>query len=162
MKKRHLQIVSFLVLFLESWELDAGRTCKTQLPPFGPRLLRAKALFGETIRACKKEFVAYAKEIPPEKLRHVLVMVCTQYHKCRSLITTEEFRTSHECLIQTVRNESSSHYMHLNFTKEYVNAANNTLTCVLNHISNSTLNVQAVDDATAFALKAVVNFGWTK
>ncbi|XP_075728413.1 uncharacterized protein LOC142769231 isoform X2 [Rhipicephalus microplus] len=150
MKKRHLQIVSFLVLFLESWELDAGRTCKTQLPPFGPRLLRAKALFGETIRACKKEFVAYAKEIPPEKLRHVLVMVCTQYHKCRSLITTEEFRTS------------SSHYMHLNFTKEYVNAANNTLTCVLNHISNSTLNVQAVDDATAFALKAVVNFGWTK
>ncbi|KAL3216444.1 hypothetical protein MRX96_033087 [Rhipicephalus microplus] len=117
---------------------------------FGPRLLRAKALFGETIRTCKNEFVAYAKEIPPEKLRHVLVMVCTQYHKCRSLITTEEFRTS------------SSHYMHLNFTKEYVNAANNTLTCVLNHISNSTLNVQAVDDATAFALKAVVNFGWTK
>ncbi|XP_075532239.1 uncharacterized protein LOC142564918 isoform X3 [Dermacentor variabilis] len=51
--------------------VDPGSTCKTQLPPFGPRLLTAKAVFGNIMRRCHKEILEYTKTLPPQKVAKV-------------------------------------------------------------------------------------------
>ncbi|XP_077492775.1 uncharacterized protein LOC144103928 isoform X5 [Amblyomma americanum] len=61
-----------IVCVLSSSLLDPAGTCNTRLPPFGPRLFRAKVLFGEAMRLCSKELLAVAKTIPPHKLNKLL------------------------------------------------------------------------------------------
>ncbi|XP_075532238.1 uncharacterized protein LOC142564918 isoform X2 [Dermacentor variabilis] len=38
------------------------------IPAFGPRLLTAKAVFGNIMRRCHKEILEYTKTLPPQKV----------------------------------------------------------------------------------------------
>ncbi|XP_070383319.1 uncharacterized protein [Dermacentor albipictus] len=80
-------------------------SCNRQLPPFGPRLFRAKALFGQAMRSCSKEILAAAKMIPSEKLGKLLFFACRLYNTCKDSIPEKEPEQLVECFLSGVRNE---------------------------------------------------------
>ncbi|KAL3210004.1 hypothetical protein MRX96_037484 [Rhipicephalus microplus] len=53
--------------------VDPVFSCKP-LPPLGPRLLNAKAAFGEFMRKCHKEIIDYMKTVPPHMVRRSSVL----------------------------------------------------------------------------------------
>nr|XP_054934476.1 uncharacterized protein LOC129388366 [Dermacentor andersoni] len=118
---------------------DCGSTCPTQLPRVGPRLLRAKALFGDVMRMCKKEVLAYANCIPPQKLRHVVRIVCEIYNCCRPLGEDSNFKPMADCIVSKTLNQ----------------------VCLAKVAKKSGWGLQTIDDSTAFGVKFVYSFGWT-
>ncbi|XP_075728415.1 uncharacterized protein LOC119165656 isoform X2 [Rhipicephalus microplus] len=143
------QRTAFLVLFLEICMVDHGTPCNTQLPRMGPRLFHAKALFGDIMRACKKELVAYAKTIPSDKMATVLKLGCSIYNACKSLIQKDTLR------------QSSPHYTRLNLTKAHREVAANALACAWDVVAAHPSNIEALDDAAALTRRVVLTFGWT-
>ncbi|XP_075532076.1 uncharacterized protein LOC142564798 [Dermacentor variabilis] len=160
MTGRHVHTTTLLGFILGACVVNSGSSCNTQLPRIGPRLLQAKALFGEIFRVCKEDLVAYAKTIPSDKLRFVMQMTCAQYNICKALIRTEA-QQSYDCMLEQVHNESSLHYTRLNLTKEHMHAADKAVACAWNIVGNSTAYIQALDDTTALIRHAALTFGWT-
>ncbi|XP_077492773.1 uncharacterized protein LOC144103928 isoform X3 [Amblyomma americanum] len=127
-----------IVCVLSSSLLDPAGTCNTRLPPFGPRLFRAKVLFGEAMRLCSKELLAVAKTIPPHKLNKLLVMSCMWYNKCKDAIQENTKEPFLDCILVGVRYEGC-----------------------LKALIGPSVDRQAIDDAVAFARQAILTFGWT-
>ncbi|XP_077492774.1 uncharacterized protein LOC144103928 isoform X4 [Amblyomma americanum] len=126
-----------IVCVLSSSLLDPAGTCNTRLPPFGPRLFRAKVLFGEAMRLCSKELLAVAKTIPPHKLNKFL-----------------------DCILVGVRYESAPVYRDLKISLAFKQAAEKAVGC-LKALIGPSVDRQAIDDAVAFARQAILTFGWT-
>ncbi|XP_070382711.1 uncharacterized protein [Dermacentor albipictus] len=141
--------------------MDCGSTCRTQLPPVGPRLLRAKALFGDIMRTCKKEVLAYAKYIPPQKLRHVVPIVCEIYNCCRPLGEDSNIKPMVDCIVSKTRNQSSLLYTKVKLSPNFGNAARDSTVCLGKVAGKSGWGLQTIDDGAAVGVKFVYSFGWT-
>ncbi|XP_077492772.1 uncharacterized protein LOC144103928 isoform X2 [Amblyomma americanum] len=149
-----------IVCVLSSSLLDPAGTCNTRLPPFGPRLFRAKVLFGEAMRLCSKELLAVAKTIPPHKLNKLLVMSCMWYNKCKDAIQENTKEPFLDCILVGVRYESAPVYRDLKISLAFKQAAEKAVGC-LKALIGPSVDRQAIDDAVAFARQAILTFGWT-
>ncbi|XP_049511217.1 uncharacterized protein LOC125939813 [Dermacentor silvarum] len=107
--------------------LDSGTPCNTELPPVGPRLLRAKALFGEGMRVCKKEIVAYANTIPSQKIRKILQASCSAFNTCKTLAQEDNLEPAYQCLVSQAQSTTSPSALWLNMSDEYRDATQGAL-----------------------------------
>ncbi|KAL1487274.1 hypothetical protein MTO96_031022 [Rhipicephalus appendiculatus] len=137
--------------------------CEAETIPLclGPRLLHAKALFGDVMRGCHKELLTYVKTIPSEKLAKVMLVACAQYNVCKPLIRMETLNASADCMLRPVRNNSHPLYTRLNFTEEYKVAVIKAVGCAWKILGSSPAYVDASEEAAAFAHQALLAFGWT-
>ncbi|KAK8763972.1 hypothetical protein V5799_033419, partial [Amblyomma americanum] len=60
--------------------------CNTPIPKNGPRLFRAKALFGDIVRDCHKELLYIFQKIHPKKLKLYLQYTCAITESCMNTI----------------------------------------------------------------------------
>ncbi|XP_050047488.2 uncharacterized protein [Dermacentor andersoni] len=123
--------------------------------------MRAKALFGEAMRMCKKELVAYARTIPSEKIRKVLAAACSAYNNCKTLADEHNLEPAYNCLASQALNATSPYAMWLNMSDEYRHAAQGVLLCLWKGVLSRGVDGPAIDDAVAFTRRAVLTFGWT-
>ncbi|XP_075728341.1 uncharacterized protein LOC142769203 [Rhipicephalus microplus] len=137
-----------------------GSPCHTQLPPFGPRLMRAKALFGQMAQDCMKELVVYAKTIPPHKLQQVVKVSCAAYFSCMHLWDDNDRKPALDCITGIALNESSDLYAKLKLPREHGLAARDGLRCMYEVANKVGLKREAVDDAVAVGTKGMLSFGW--
>ncbi|XP_054934475.1 uncharacterized protein [Dermacentor andersoni] len=144
-----VNLLNFMLLFvITPYIMNPGSSCRTQLPPMGPRLLQAKAFFGKAVRECKNEMLAYAKTIPPHKLRQVVQVACSIYHSCMSSVKEQHI------------DPSSLYYTKVKLPIEFGYASRDFVRCLGNVTKNSGLTITAIDDAVTFAMKAMLSFGW--
>ncbi|XP_054934474.1 uncharacterized protein [Dermacentor andersoni] len=156
-----VNLLNFMLLFvITPYIMNPGSSCRTQLPPMGPRLLQAKAFFGKAVRECKNEMLAYAKTIPPHKLRQVVQVACSIYHSCMSSVKEQHIDPAVECNVSKTLNESSLYYTKVKLPIEFGYASRDFVRCLGNVTKNSGLTITAIDDAVTFAMKAMLSFGW--
>ncbi|XP_077529418.1 uncharacterized protein LOC144141799 isoform X2 [Haemaphysalis longicornis] len=128
------------LLFVTS-KPDCSSACNTQLPSIGPRLFRAKALFGDAMRLCKSEILRFARKIPPEQLGKLLQYSCSRYNICKGNIEGyigTPLNKMFSCLMQEIE-----------------------LKVCLRKFDTAVSDLQTLDDTVAFARIAVLTYGWT-
>ncbi|KAL1421760.1 hypothetical protein MTO96_022809 [Rhipicephalus appendiculatus] len=69
--------------------VNPGSTCNRQMPGIGPRLLSAKAVFGDVMRTCKKEIVELAKVVPSADVKRLVRGYCHYYNACKEMVMEE-------------------------------------------------------------------------
>ncbi|XP_075532265.1 uncharacterized protein LOC142564939 isoform X2 [Dermacentor variabilis] len=148
-----LIIILFVVCFV-----NPGSSCNTRLPPLGPRLLRAKSLFGDFMRTCNKELVEMANIIRSTRFRKVVQISCRMYNTCKES-TWEKIPIQDMTQAEFVE-PSSEFYTDLKMPEEFRLGAANYMTCM--HKMGMTLSVlpETMDDALAYGHKAIFAFGW--
>ncbi|XP_077529419.1 uncharacterized protein LOC144141799 isoform X3 [Haemaphysalis longicornis] len=124
------------LLFVTS-KPDCSSACNTQLPSIGPRLFRAKALFGDAMRLCKSEILRFARKIPPEQLGKMF-----------------------SCLMQEIELKTNFATAKFNLSDSSGSDASNFLVC-LRKFDTAVSDLQTLDDTVAFARIAVLTYGWT-
>ncbi|XP_070383128.1 uncharacterized protein [Dermacentor albipictus] len=129
--------------------------------PVGPRLLTAKATFGEFMRRCTKEMHAYVKTVPPEKVHQLVPIACSMYNTCISLAEDKNLKPVLDCIHSMLMNKSSLLYTKLHLPIEYTNTGEKALVCFFNAVEGTGAGIQAVDDTVAFFRMAVFTYGWT-
>nr|XP_054934004.1 uncharacterized protein LOC129388045 [Dermacentor andersoni] len=118
---------SIIILAAMLYFADPGSTCKTTLPPNGPRLMKAKAVFGDIMRTCKKEILEYTKTVPPQKVHQVLAIVCSMYNACLPLAEEQNLKPVFDCGLSMMMNKSSTLYTKLDLPIEYTYAGEKAL-----------------------------------
>ncbi|XP_077529422.1 uncharacterized protein LOC144141800 isoform X2 [Haemaphysalis longicornis] len=124
-------------LLFVAWNLDCSSACNRQLPPIGPRLLRAKALFGEAVRACKNEMVQLIRKIPPQHLGKMF-----------------------PCFMKKVEDTGKFANTKFNLSESSLSDARNVLLC-LQKQDTEKFDLQTVDDIMAFGRMVILTYGWT-
>ncbi|XP_070382681.1 uncharacterized protein [Dermacentor albipictus] len=150
------------VLFLLAASLlGPSFSCNTKLPPLGPRLLSAKALFGEVMRVCKNHILAYAKTMAPDKVHRIIFAFCTHYNTCKSFARNGAPEVVYNCTLQVFRKQLIPNVTSLHTSEAYVEASQKALECLWKVYRTHPLDIQAMDDAIAVGRQAVLTFGWT-
>ncbi|XP_050049955.1 uncharacterized protein [Dermacentor andersoni] len=153
---------SLIIIFAAmQYIVHPGSTCRTRLPPIGPRLLTAKATFGEVMRRCTKEMHAYSKTIPPQKLHQLVPILCSMYNTCIPLAEEKNLKPVLDCGLTMLMNKSSLLYTKLHLPIEYTYTGEKALVCFVNVLESTGAGIQAIDDTTAFFRMAVFTYGWT-
>ncbi|XP_070383225.1 uncharacterized protein [Dermacentor albipictus] len=152
---------SIIVIAAMLYIADPGSTCKTKLPPIGPRLTKAKAAFGDVMRTCKKEILEYAKTVPPQKVHQVVEIVCSMYNACLPLAEEQNLKPALDCGLALLMNKSSLLYTKLQLPIEYTFAGEKALVCIVQVLTSNGAGIQATDDTVAFARRAILTYGWT-
>ncbi|XP_070382688.1 uncharacterized protein [Dermacentor albipictus] len=93
----------------------------------GPRLFQAKALFGDTVRQCKKEVLANLKVVPPHLLSKVVRTACDLYNECKQISQDSELEPVIDCCVSGIRNKSGPFYTKLKLPDAFQQAAINSL-----------------------------------
>ncbi|XP_054934470.1 uncharacterized protein [Dermacentor andersoni] len=154
-------ILFALVCTVTQYIVDPGSSCKAEMPPVGPRLLQAKALFGEVMRQCKKEIFVYLKSVPPHLLSKIIPISCAVYHECKRIHEGNELEPVVNCCISAFKNKSAPLYTKLNLSDAYGHGAEAGLVCTLKVAQERGAGLQALDDEIGFMRKAALSFGWT-
>ncbi|XP_075532231.1 uncharacterized protein LOC142564915 isoform X2 [Dermacentor variabilis] len=136
---------------------DPAASCKAQLPPFGPRLLTAKAIFGEAMRGCMKEMVAFVRTVPSEK---VLYMECQIYNTCIPLAEEHNWQPAIDCAVPMLQNKSSFLYTKIRLPLECGYKAEKALICMAKAIESTGAGLQGIDDAFTLGMKTFLTLGW--
>ncbi|XP_075532235.1 uncharacterized protein LOC142564917 [Dermacentor variabilis] len=153
---------SLIIIFAAmQYIVHHGSTCRTRLPPIGPRLLTAKATFGEFMRRCTKEMNAFTKTIPPHKLRQLVPIVCSMYNTCIALAEEKNLKPVLDCGMSMLMNKSSLLYTKLQLPIEYTYTGEKVMVCFFKVFESTGAGIQAVDDTTAFFRMTVFTYGWT-
>ncbi|XP_075728340.1 uncharacterized protein LOC142769202 [Rhipicephalus microplus] len=140
--------------------VDPVFSCKP-LPPLGPRLLNAKAAFGEFMRKCHKEIIDYMKTVPPHMVRRIVPLACIEFRKCFPLMADQNYKPFLDCVLPINTNMSSVLYTKLNLTEKYAFTAKAGLECLVKVASELPYGVQAMDDAMTFGMRTIMTFGAT-
>nr|XP_054918453.1 uncharacterized protein LOC129380707 isoform X1 [Dermacentor andersoni] len=164
MVHRHMGIARPLgaLFLLGASLLGPSFSCNTKLPPLGPRLLSAKALFGEVMRVCKNYILAYAKTMAPDKVHRTILAFCTHYNTCKSFARNGAPELVYDCTLQVVRKQQGlSNVTSLHISEAHVETSQKALECMWKVYRSRPLDMQAMDDAVAVGRQAVLTFGWT-
>ncbi|XP_077529421.1 uncharacterized protein LOC144141800 isoform X1 [Haemaphysalis longicornis] len=150
-------------LLFVAWNLDCSSACNRQLPPIGPRLLRAKALFGEAVRACKNEMVQLIRKIPPQHLGKLVIFSCANYNACKDSLEAN-LRTPliemFPCFMKKVEDTGKFANTKFNLSESSLSDARNVLLC-LQKQDTEKFDLQTVDDIMAFGRMVILTYGWT-
>ncbi|XP_070383126.1 uncharacterized protein [Dermacentor albipictus] len=161
MHRFHGGIVVLLSAVLQLSIIHPDKACNEQLPPFGPRLLKAKAVFGDVARSCGKEILAYVKNIRSEMVRKLVALTCNHYNSCRHTALDGSVQPVLECIITGFDNKSSLFYKHVNVTDALRVAAEELVNCTWKTgFSSRTITVQALDDFFTVARQGILTYGW--
>ncbi|XP_070385031.1 uncharacterized protein [Dermacentor albipictus] len=125
-----------LLLSAPTLFLQLAFGCYTPLPPLGPRLFRAKALFGNAMRVCHDDIVATVKLFPSSQIRKML-----------------------DCVERDVQNKSAGVYTIAKLPYAVGPAFSRVLACVRDNFGDTPYEV--FTDSRALAIKAIHSFGWT-
>ncbi|XP_075726761.1 uncharacterized protein LOC142768636 [Rhipicephalus microplus] len=139
--------------------VNQGTSCKKQMPPFGPRLLRAKALFGNFMRDCKAELLDVAKAVPPQKVHEMAEMACRIYNACKPSVIETPPDVMYDCAYSVTQNVS--HFTYFGMPDQFQHIAKNYLACAQNSMKKYSVPLQTIDDVITVAYVAVHTFGWT-
>ncbi|XP_077529642.1 uncharacterized protein LOC144142108 [Haemaphysalis longicornis] len=154
-------ILSRIILFLLSSGMMTQyiEACNSEIPPAGPRLHRAKAFFGKSIRDCHKEILAEATMIPPHKLRKTVIAFCEVVNACRTNFPEHTVATVVDCYNDALQNKSSVFYTEIKLPYDFAKAVNAATECLKKN-NISAVPYQVVDDGLAFWKRAVLSYGW--
>ncbi|XP_075532020.1 uncharacterized protein LOC142564755 [Dermacentor variabilis] len=162
---RNLIVIVFMECFV-----NPGSSCNSQLPPLGPRLLRAKSLFGDFMRTCKKELVEMATIIRSTRLRKVVQVACRVYNTCKEStlgkVRREDMAQAAyldpiiECLYDATQNTSSTFYTDLQMPEEFRVVSAIYVNCSRKMAKSGSVLLETLDDGIAYGQKAVYAFGW--
>ncbi|KAL1421755.1 hypothetical protein MTO96_022804 [Rhipicephalus appendiculatus] len=144
-----------------------------QPPPHGPRLMRAKVVFGDYMRLCSKELLEVAKNTPPTKVRKVILISCHMYNTCKEAtlekMNLTEFKNTtpeeliipiFQCVHGAGQNLSSMYYTKLKMSDNFRKTAGNSMMCAMNMWKTKPITPEAMEDSITFGLKALLAFGW--
>ncbi|XP_075532242.1 uncharacterized protein LOC142564919 isoform X2 [Dermacentor variabilis] len=149
MHRFHGGIVVLLSVGLQLSIIHPDKACNDRLPPFGPRLLQAKAVFGDVARSCAKKILAYSKNIRSDMVRKLMALTCNHYNSCR-----------HTALDGNVQ-PSSLFYKYVNVTDALRVTAEELVNCTWKTgFSSRTTTVQAMDDFFTVARQGILSYGW--
>ncbi|XP_072140879.1 uncharacterized protein [Dermacentor andersoni] len=126
----------------------------------GPRLLRAKTLFGDFMRACDKELVEMAKIIRSTMLRKLVQMSCRIYNSCKESTLEKIPSQILECLTDATQNTSSMFYTDLHMSEEFRLMSAKYMNCARKMVKSASVLPETMDDAIAYGPKAAFTFGW--
>ncbi|XP_077529542.1 uncharacterized protein LOC144141986 [Haemaphysalis longicornis] len=143
--------------------LEVGSTCNTQVPPHGPRLMKAKKFFGDVMRRCSKEITAVVKQVQPSQARKLILWSCQFFNICKESVPAgiDARIAIHDCLVDVLRNESAPAYSRLKIPKkEYEEASIKAADCMWDVPGHEDDLMQVIDDVVAFGVRAAINYGW--
>ncbi|XP_077529416.1 uncharacterized protein LOC144141798 [Haemaphysalis longicornis] len=150
-------------LVLVASNLDNCSACNTRLPSIGPRLLKAKALFGEGMRHCKKEILKVVREVPAEQVAKLLRYSCSRYNACK-----DSFEERHgtplikmtACLKKNLEDNKTFFTTKFNLSDTFVPDMIACMECV-QKFDAMTTNLQTMDDTVTVMKTAIMTYGWT-
>ncbi|KAL3215672.1 hypothetical protein MRX96_033515 [Rhipicephalus microplus] len=144
--------------------VDPGMPCRKKMPPLGPRLLRAKALFGNFMRECKDLIFAVAKAIPPPKVHEVTERGCRLYNACKPSTNEAQPDVLYDCLNLAFADAVRTFTVispPLPRGEEIQRAAQNYMVCGVGVAKKYSISLETLDDVMAVAYTAIHSFGWT-
>ncbi|XP_077529415.1 uncharacterized protein LOC144141797 [Haemaphysalis longicornis] len=150
-------------LLVVTSNLDHCSGCNTRLPSIGPRLLKAKTLFGEGVRLCKKEILKVVREVPAEQVAKLLRYSCSRYNACKDF-----FEDRHgtplikmtACLIQDLKDNETFYRTKFNLSDTFVPDMIAFLGCV-QKFDAVTTDRQTMDDTMTVIRTTIMTYGWT-
>ncbi|XP_075532240.1 uncharacterized protein LOC142564919 isoform X1 [Dermacentor variabilis] len=161
MHRFHGGIVVLLSVGLQLSIIHPDKACNDRLPPFGPRLLQAKAVFGDVARSCAKKILAYSKNIRSDMVRKLMALTCNHYNSCRHTALDGNVQPVLECFITGFDNKSSLFYKYVNVTDALRVTAEELVNCTWKTgFSSRTTTVQAMDDFFTVARQGILSYGW--
>ncbi|KAK8762933.1 hypothetical protein V5799_034459 [Amblyomma americanum] len=147
-----------LLLIALAWQQVLA--CDSKLPPLGPRLFRAKALFGEAMKHCHGEFAAAAREFPSEKFRKFLHAFCQMLNVCKETIPEKTTELMNVCVQTHTKNRTGILYSEVGLSYSLGEKIQKIWNCF--HEKNMTsVPYEVTLDATTVGYFAALNFGWT-